>query len=342
MRVRVSFPHNPWPSADQRLWDSAFAAPVDLFDDEARGAALAEATRRDLHYAYTRWLGFLALHEPAALDLPPARRVTVERIRRMVDALTPTNAPKSIGSRLHHLRLALKLMAPDEDWGWLKAIADRHLRMRRPRVNRPLELAAACDEAQRQLAVLSGEPPSRASAIAYRDALIVALLCEAPIRRRNLVQIRIGTHLVREGDSWALIFGPDETKNKRPLDYPLSPELSQSIDTYLSRFRPKLPGAAGHDGLWASNKSGPLRETAMLDTVGQWTAKHLGYRATLHAFRRAAGSLHAKHNPANVRVARDLLGHADLATTQHHYIEAETRQAAVMLQAAVREARRRP
>ena len=90
---------------------------------------------------------------------------------------------------------------------------------------------------------------SNAHAFAYRDGLIIALLALIPLRLRTLTALRIGKHLVRSGQLWALEIPNGDLKTKRPLEFPISTELSGCIDQYLNKFRTRIPNAGTHDCL---------------------------------------------------------------------------------------------
>ena len=62
-------------------------------------------------------------------------------------------------------------------------------------------------------------------------------------------------------------------------------------------------------------------------TVWKRTKKALGVGVNLHRFRHAAASFWSSQDPANVKGVKDLLGHASFATTQKHYIIAQSRLA---------------
>ena len=87
------------------------------------------------------------------------------------------------------------------------------------------------------------DKPSKAQAFEYRDGLIIAFLALIPLRRRTLAALRIGKHLVKVGQNWALDIPAEDTKTRRALEYPVSPELSERINAYLSKFRCRIPGA---------------------------------------------------------------------------------------------------
>jgi integrase len=201
-------------------------------------------------------------------------------------------------------------------------------------------LAAVYDRALNHLA----EPlPEKAKAVQvrdWRDALIVAVLCEAPVRRRNITGVEIDGQLRRGPLGWELHYAEDETKTHTASEYPLSAGVSAAIDSYIARVRPRFLGSSGHAGLWTSSRRQPLLNNAINKAVRRVTERWFGRPLTLHDFRRAAGTLHAIHNSARAHVARDLLGHADLRTTEQHYNLARGREAAATLQEIVRMARR--
>jgi integrase/recombinase XerD len=177
---------------------------------------------------------------------------------------------------------------------------------------------------------------SKAHAFQYRDGLIIALVALNPVRSRTLVAMRIGTHLVKTGDLWGLDIPAEDTKNQRPLDYPIPRELSARIDLYLERYRSRIPAA----GLWASNQGRPMCAMAIYEAVFRRTKKAFGFGVNIHRFRHAAASFWSIHDPANVRGAKDLLGHASFGTTEKHYIMAQSRLAGRVLARAVDAARK--
>jgi integrase len=173
-----------------------------------------------------------------------------------------------------------------------------------------------------------------AHALDYRNGLIIALLALIPLRRRTVAALRVGKHLVKSGDLWALDIPAVDTKTKRPLEYPISTELSRRVDLYLNRFRSRFPGAGMHDYLWASSR-GPMHDRGIYAAVRQCTREALGFPVNLHRFRHAAATFWSIRDPANVRGAKDLLGHASFAPTEKHYIMGQSRLAGRALARAI-------
>ena len=155
----------------------------------------------------------------------------------------------------------------------------------------------------------------------FRDGLLIALLSVFALRRRTVTALKSGVQLLRRGNLWTLEISPEDVKGKRALDFTLSLRLSERVDLYLQKFWPLLPGASRHDGLWPSNKGGPMSANVIYDKVCKRTETAFGFRVNPHRFRHAAGTLWSIADPENVRGVKDLLGHASFdKTTEAHYI----------------------
>jgi integrase/recombinase XerD len=165
--------------------------------------------------------------------------------------------------------------------------------------------------------------------------LVIAFLALIPLRRRTLAALRIGKHLVKVGDVWALDIPAADTKARRALDYPISSSMSERIDLYLEQFRGRIPGAHKHTSLWASNQGCPMCGMAIYAAVRRRTKKAFGFAVNLHRFRHAAASFWSSQDPVNVRGAKDLLGHASFDPTEKHYIMTQSRLAGRALEQAV-------
>src|SRR5471030_55318 len=122
-KPRLHLTYNQWPVADRLLWERAFGND----DPFAEAARLAKASQERCMWAWRRFLGFLAIHEPTALEIAPNERLTTERVRALVSHLAETNAPRSVVSLVDSLYLGARVMMPEHDWSWLKAIKARLL-----------------------------------------------------------------------------------------------------------------------------------------------------------------------------------------------------------------------
>ncbi len=330
-----------WPAEDHARWQAAFKAG-DRFDEAGAGAHLAETTRQVQRESYARFLGFLSQARPDLLDLTPEARIDRTIVADYVAWRRSFRKTLRISIDLRQFRGALRLICPGVDWSWLLTIikriaaAERRSRPKYHLITSEQLYALGLELMDRAVADASaaGEV-SKTHAFQYRDGLIIALLALIPLRSRSLAAIRIGKHLVKVGNVWTLDIPAEDTKSRRALDYPIARELSARIDEYLERFRRRIPGTEKHAGLWASNLGRPMGDDAIYVAVRKRTRKAFGFGVNLHRFRHAAASFWSIHDPTNVRGAKDLLGQMTFATTETHYIMAQSRLAGRVLRRVI-------
>ncbi len=208
------------------LWDAAFKKGEGLFDDCGPGAHLSERSQEQLQYAYGKFLKFVSVQHSDRLGCNPAERVDPDMIERFVKFQPKTCGDVTISIYLYHLWLVLKLMCHTCDWSWLVTISERFARQgkqKRKKYNMVTsETLYALGIALMDRALSSGKPVTASSVqTTYRDGLIIAFLALIPLRRRTLGLLRIGQHLVKSGAGWAVDIPAEDTKSKRPLEFPL-------------------------------------------------------------------------------------------------------------------------
>jgi integrase/recombinase XerD len=321
---RLHLPFGQWPAADQRLWHRAMASDDDPFCD-APGARLADATRRRYMFGWRRFLGFLAISEPVALEAGAAERLTIERVRSYVSHLAETNVPRSTAMRIDELYQAARIMMPQQDWTWLKAVKAR-LHAAVPARGRSGPIITSVQLIDLGQDLMDGSKPTpdapigMADAIRYRDGLMIALLAFIPLRRKNLAALEIGRHLVREGDGWFVIVPRTETKkNSSSIEVALPELLIPYLAAYLDIVRPRMLRRPTCNALWVSPCGGALSYSAIWRIVTRHTARRLGIRVAPHDARDAGATTWAIAAPDQIGIARDLLGHSDLRTITRHY-----------------------
>ncbi len=245
-----------WPEADRRAWEAALHKG-DVLEPGGAGADWAPRTRHMIAGGYGRWLTWLENEGMLDLRSAPADRITPKNVARYVADLRALNAPYTVLTRVQALYHALRAMAPERDWSWMRRVESRvrrtavSARNKRSRVVPSdrlfaygLQLMAEADGPS------GGTPLQRASR--YRDGLMIALLAARPLRRRNFAAIEIGRHLVRYAEAYWLRFEAAETKTREPIEASFPSELTPHLERYLSHQRPLL---AQRTGRW--NRSGP-------------------------------------------------------------------------------------
>jgi integrase len=291
----------------------------------------------------------LALEEPNALEIAPAERITMARVRAFVAHLALTNTPYSVAIQVDALYKAARIMMPDCDWGWLRAVKARLYATAPPRgpdgpVITSVQLLELGQQLMDECRPTSSAPIRMADAIQYRDGLIFAVTAFIPLRRKNFVGLEIDRHLVREGGGWFIILAPEETKTGTIIEFSVPDFLSPYLAAYLEVIRPCMLRRSSN-ALWASPKGGALSYSAIWHIITRHAWRRLGIHVSPHDVRDAAATTWAIAAPERVGVSRDLLGHSDLRTTARHYNRArgvEASRSCAQVIAGLRGMNRRP
>jgi hypothetical protein len=274
-RTRQYLKFQNWPPADKKLWKATFTPGTDLFDDDGGpGAHLAERTVSQLEYTYGKFLYFVSVKRTDLLHRNPAERIDSEVIKEFVNWQPTSCGAITLSIYLSHLWLALKYLCPRGEWQWLLAVSTRIKARGKAKPER--HHLVTSDRLYRlgmdlmDGALSSGRPAtSWRVQTAFRDGLAIALAAVIAPRRRTLAAVRIGKQLKKVGKLWFRDIPAEDVKTKRPLDYPISPELSRRIDIYLNEIRPCTAGANTHDYLWASARGRPMRAaSSIMPSVG--------------------------------------------------------------------------
>jgi integrase len=329
-RARLHLPFDQWPLADRQLWEQAIN-DSDPFG-EAAGGQLAERSKDQYLFAWRRFLGFVVIEDESALALQPAERLTRERVRAFVTHLAETNIPRSVAIQVDSLYKAARIMLPEQDLVWLKSIKSR-LHSAAPLKSAGGPAVTSLQILQVGLSLMDEHAPKEceritlSQAIAYRDGLMIALLAFAPLRRKNLVSLEIGLHLIGEGTNRYIVIPASETKTQTPIEFAIPALLLSYLDVYVAIVRRRLIKIPSCQALWISPRGAALHYGAIGDIVSRHTASRLGIRLTPHDTRDAAATTWALADPSKIRTATDLLSHSDPRTMQKHYNRARGMEA---------------
>jgi integrase/recombinase XerD len=342
-------PLNEWPDDDREAFALLFEREGDLFDDNGPLSHVSPATERAFIHSYRRWLGFLTAHHQQLLSEPPGDRVTPATVEAYGRHLQKTCNPHSTADQITKLHLCIRKLAPQRDWGWIARLCAR-LRIsagRRP--SRPhifvtsaqtFDFGIRLMEEAWQVFHVSGER-SKNTLMNYRDGLVIAMLSTCPVRRRNITSIEIGHNLIKQSQGYILQFDREETKTSNSLTFGIHKDLTKHLDRYLENLRPCFPQANQNPFLFASFKGVGLGGDRMNKNVKHLMKQEFGTGFTLHDFRRIAATTRATHDPGNINLASQLLGHADTNTTDEHYILASSLRASQTMNRIISETRKK-
>jgi len=314
-----------WPEIDRQMWNAAVSSdgPFERFPS----ACLAKSTQRKYWMGWRRFLGFLVIADPDALQRRPFERLTLKRVRQFVEHLRRTNTAHSVAIQIDSLYGAARTMMPGEDWIWLRNMKTR-LYVVAPSGNTARPVITSVQLVDLGIALMKesnvlSRPIRMADAMGFRDGLMIAFLAQIPLRHKNFAEIEIGRDLIKEENNWSIVIPPEETKTRTFLDFEIPESIRHQLVEYLNVVRPRMLRRPGCKALWVSPKGGPLSYSAIGPIFTRHTTERLGIRITPHDARDAAATTWAIAAPDKVGIARDLLAHSDLRTTQKYYNRAK-------------------
>jgi integrase/recombinase XerD len=173
-----------------------------------------------------------------------------------------------------------------------------------PKTHRLPEVLNA-EEVIRLLAGPRGNEPA-----ALRDRALLAVMCSCGLRASEAIGLRVDDVDLRRR---VLRTGRD---GHRPRKVPIGPDALRPIRAYLDRGRDALVGGRAESHLFVNRRGCGLTRQGLYKIVqGHARIAGLEHRVSPHTLRHTfAAQLLA--NGSDLRSVQELLGHADIATTQ--------------------------
>jgi site-specific recombinase XerD len=258
------------------------------------------AYRNDVE-AFVAWAAAAGLAAPADVD----RRALRRYLAHLATAADPApRAPRTIARNLSSLR---------RWFAWLRrhdlVAADPTAGLSAPRGEARLPRVLRADEVHRLLDDPPPAPPDEDPALRLRDDVVCELLYGSGLRVGELVGLRTGD--VDLAARMVTVWG----KGAKQRRVPLSPPAAAVLGRWLDGVREGLadPSAAGPDRdrlLWNQRRR-PLTARDVRRILDRRAAAPTHPHALRHTF-----ATHLLDGGADLRVVQELLGHADLSTTQ--------------------------
>jgi len=183
--------------------------------------------------------------------------------------------------------------------------ADPSDRLEPPRAGRTLP-----EVLSRQEVIRLVESPDPERPMFWRDRAILELLYAAGIRVSELTAVTAGDLDFDEG--LLRVFG----KGARERVVPFGRAAAECVSRYLREIRPKLDRGRGRGRVFLNRRGTPLTRTSVW-TLVRTTAERAAIqkRVSPHTLRHSFAT-HLLEGGADLSVVQELLGHADISTTQ--------------------------
>lgn len=344
-----------WPPTLRRLHDLRQAKPG-AFTKRNVAATWRDGTF-DLHVwnvsyfvGWLKWTGRLNEHADFSGWVTPGF------MGAYVDDLRVAGlSPRTMATRVDGVRAALAALSPETPAAWLMRGINslrgepsdrRRTQARTQHTARIVELGVSL----MKQAVQEGGATPHQRAILYRDGLIIVFMALAVPRLETVSLMRLGQHLLRQGDGYRIAWSAREMKENRPHKGQLGAELSALFERYLNEFRPvlaansKISSPEAEAAVWFNKRSGLLSARGIYNLIVDRTGAAFDESMFPHAFRHSAATTLVLERPDLIRLVTPLLQHRDSSSREFYVlannVEAGHRYGAVV--AARRAKGRRP
>ena len=251
-----------------------------------------DAYRRDL----TRYLRFL--EETGTNDVKRAREADVSALVRTLDeaGLEPASISRNLSAvkTFHRFLASEGLMTEDP--------AERVIP---PRLRRGLPAVLNIFEVERLL-----EQPDLTTSLGIRDRAMLEALYALGLRVSELVALRM-PDLLLDAEIVRVI-----GKGDKERVVPIGAEATEHILYYLRNVRPELAKPHSGDALFLNWRGGKLSRMAVWKMLKGYAARAgIQKEVSPHTLRHSFAT-HLLEGGADLRAVQEMLGHADISTTQ--------------------------
>jgi integrase/recombinase XerD len=184
-------------------------------------------------------------------------------------------------------------------------VRDPTERLELPRRWRSLPAVLSVEEVQRLLGA-----PTLDDTLVFRDRALLELAYGAGLRVSEWITLGVRDVLLEDG--LVRVFGKGSKERLVPIGRP----AIAAVAIYLRELRPKLERGAGKGALLLNVRGAPLSRMGAWKVLRKYvTAAGIGKRVTPHTLRHSFAT-HLLEGGADLRAVQDMLGHADISTTQ--------------------------
>jgi integrase/recombinase XerD len=258
-----------------------------------RSANTMDAYSRDLRM-FVEFCAKLGITKPGQVDRPLiAKYLAARRKSEMAEATITRNL---VVVRTFFKYLTMEGMIP----------ADPAELVEMPRVRRKLPQALTLEQVERLL-----DAPDLSKPIGLRDRAMLAVLYATGLRVSELVNLK--TRLINREAGFVRVLG----KGDKERMVPFGPVALKHVETYLVEGRPELLKKKGDSPeLFVTNRGSGMTREAFWHIIKKYAriAKIPG-AVSPHTLRHSFAT-HLIEHGADLRFVQEMLGHADISTTE--------------------------
>jgi integrase/recombinase XerD len=277
--------------------DVARAFQLERFEDHLtveKGASprTNEAYLRDL----ARFATFCKV-KGASVPANASARILREYVYHLKDlGLAPSSIRRNVSAVRSYFRFML---------GEGELVRDPSERLEAPKRWRTLPEVLTVDEAEKLLAAPSLDEP-----LAFRDRAMLELAYGAGLRVSEWISL--STRDVLMDDHLVRVFG----KGSKERLVPIGRKAIAAVAIYLRELRPKLEKGHGKGALFLNARGQPLSRMGAWKILRKYVdiagiTKPVSPHTLRHSF-----ATHLLEGGADLRAVQEMLGHADISTTQ--------------------------
>ncbi|HEU0013604.1 MAG TPA: site-specific tyrosine recombinase XerD [Longimicrobium sp.] len=228
-------------------------------------------------------------------------QVTTADLRRYILLLKDLGlAPSSISRNLSALRTYFRFLLGEN-----QVVADPSERIDSPKAWQKLPEVLSVSEMERLL-----EAPDLSHPLAWRDRALLEFAYASGVRVSELTDLRVrNLHLDEE---FASVFG----KGAKERLVPIGRRAIGAIAIYLRETRPRLDRGKSEGRVFLNARGGPLTRMGVWKILQQHVkGAGIEKRVTPHTLRHSFAT-HLLEGGADLVAVQEMLGHADISTTQ--------------------------
>jgi integrase/recombinase XerD len=291
--------HNKAASAGpERAWSAQTSRVLADFLNFVRvekrlAANTAQAYRRDLY----RFADYLGGRDAAPLE---ARRVQVQEYLGELTRLGM--GERSVARHMATLRGFYRFLLQEK-----RVSEDPTLNLASPRVWKTLPKYLAVEEVEKLLAA-----PDRSQPRGLRDGAMLDVLYASGLRVSELISLRVGNLQVEGVYAFLQVTGKG---NKQRLT-PVGQEALSAVRKYQEQARPELLRGRTSPYLFLTNRGKPMTRQCFWQIISAYGRRAgISRPLTPHLLRHSFAT-HLLERGADLRSVQQMLGHADISTTQ--------------------------